>query len=628
MKHTLLWLCLVLCGSGALVAQPNFPSRIVLNPDMAPFYHGVASGDPLSNAVIIWTRVTPTGNETSFSGSWEMATDTSFGTVVQTGSFTTDASRDFTVKVDVAGLSPNTWYYYRFEVDGVKSVIGRTKTAPVGGVSQLRFGVASCSDYENGYFNAFRALGERNDIDAVIHLGDYIYEYYNANRGDRAGYPENEIITLSDYRMRYSQYRLDPDVAFAHQQYPFINVWDDHESANNSWRDGAQNHTPATEGDWETRKKNSVRAYYEWLPIRLTDANDSIRIFRHLPFGDMLDLFMIDSRLYDRDEEASTRDSVLLNDPNRRMIGPVQGEWLYDGLKNSQARWKVMGNQVMFVPFIFRINIPFVVDTTVFNGDGWDGYPLERQRILDTLAANDISNFVVLTGDIHTSWGNDIPSANVPYDNGNGSVGVEFVVTSITSSNGSAFQQLSGIIGLIEGQVRSQVPHIKYYDLVNHGYMVLNLTDQAAQADWYYVSGISSLDYTERFAAAWYTENDSNRLKESTTPTSLLGTPAIPAPPIQRLPSSVAANQLPVMLGSYPNPFNTSMTVQVYLPQPGNVEIVLLDMQGRTVATQHRALEEQGLHQIQLDWQDLAAGQYVLQVRTASGSVSRLVVKQ
>ena len=230
-------------------SQTSSP-RKSLDPTLYPFYHGVASGDPLSNAVILWTRFTDdTLSVDSVELNWRVATDTAMTDVISNGTGYAKLLKDWTYKVDATGLSPDTWYYYDFEALGYRSIRGRTKTAPLGDNDSARFAVVSCSNYEHGYFNAYRYLRNRNDFDAVLHLGDYIYEYeaggYSAGLVDRDNEPVNEIISLEDYRVRYSHYRLDDDLRALHQQYPFINVWDDHESANDSYIDGAQNHTPS-----------------------------------------------------------------------------------------------------------------------------------------------------------------------------------------------------------------------------------------------------------------------------------------------------------------------------------------------------------------------------------------------
>lgn len=278
------------------------------NAALAPFYHGVASGDPLKDAVIIWTRVTT--NQPDVNVTWKVATNTSMTNVVQQGMMVTDERKDYTVKVDVRSLQPNTTYYFQFEALGKKSEIGKTRTSPTGNVSNVRFGVVSCSNYQNGYFNVYEELADRTDIDAVIHLGDYIYEYETGGYGysdevGRGHLPNNEIVTLSDYRVRYSYYRLDPMLRKLHQQHPFILIWDDHEFSNDANKFGAENHDPSTEGSWEVRKNNAYKAYFEWMPVRANSIQE-YRLYRDFSYGDLADLLMLDTRIEGRDETVST----------------------------------------------------------------------------------------------------------------------------------------------------------------------------------------------------------------------------------------------------------------------------------------------------------------------------------
>lgn len=283
---------------------------------LAPFYHGVASGDPLKDAVIIWTRVTT--NATEVTVNWKVATDATMATIVKQGTVTTSDAKDYTVKIDVTDLNPNTTYYYQFEALGQSSEIGKTRTSPTGNVDNVRFGIVSCSNYQNGYFNAYQELSERTDIDAVIHLGDYIYEYETGGYGysdavGRGHLPENEIITLSDYRVRYSYYRLDPMLRSVHQQHPFILVWDDHEFSNDANKFGAENHDEATEGSWETRKNNAYKAYFEWMPVRANSIQE-YRLYRDFSYGNLADIFMLDTRIEGRGESVTTEEKMPTDD--------------------------------------------------------------------------------------------------------------------------------------------------------------------------------------------------------------------------------------------------------------------------------------------------------------------------
>ena len=480
----------------------------------------MASGDPLSDAVILWTRVSP-GADDPVEVWWEIAVDTAFEKRVQVGTFSTDGSRDFTVKVDVGELDPGRTYYYRFKSLGRTSPVGRTRTAPSGAVERLRFGVASCASLGHGYFHAYRALAEELDLDAVIHLGDYIYEYGSNEYGMVRDYePAHEIVTLEDYRLRHSQYKREADLAEAHRQHPFIVVWDDHESANNSWKNGAENHQP-DEGEWKDRKAAAIQAYFEWMPIR--ETADRSMIWRKLPFGDLADLVILDTRLWGRDEgDGALVGAPPADDPNHQLLGEDQEAWLEEQVKGSAARWKILGQQVMVG------NLIIVPGMTLANpGDQWHGYPSARKRFIDFLRGPDVDNVVVLTGDIHSSWANELvndPNDAAEYDpaTGEGSAAVEFVTPAITSPGIPDM-----FLGLID-TARAVNPHIRYVEPTLRGYMVVDLTPERASSAWYHFADITNPDDPgPMFATAWTVADGETRLtEESEAPTPRSDVPA------------------------------------------------------------------------------------------------------
>jgi alkaline phosphatase D len=597
-------------------AQPNSPSRSVLDPAYAPFYHGVASGDPLTDRVILWTRITTSAPSETVQ--WQIATDANFNNVVNSGSVTTDASKDYTVKVDATGLQENTWYYYRFSANGINSVIGRTRTAPTTGISNLRFAVLSCSNLPNGYFHVYRDIANRNEVDAVLHLGDYIYEYKNASQvaGDstRKHDPDKEITTLADYRIRHSQYKLDPDLRECHRQYPFIAVWDDHETTNNSWNGGAENHTDSTEGNWFARKNAGMKAYHEWMPIRsFAPGNDSI-IYRNIKFGNLADLVMIDTRLEGRDEQVPglivSQNNAQLNDTTRRLMSNTQMNWLNNELKNSTATWKIIGNQVMVAPL--------TITTSIVNPDQWDGYPHERKKVLDNILDNNIENVVFLTGDIHTSWANDIPytKANYNAQTGAGSVAVEFVCTSVTS--GSEIPITAAII-------QASNPHMKYIDLSKRGYVLLDITEQRTQGDWRHVSDIKQKNFTTSVSASWSVNKGERFLRLATSAIGAKsGMPSL-AP---GLVSSVQ-NIMPSMvkLHCFPNPFTREIRVEYYLLEAGQTTATVFDKRGKKVFEQPLPGNTIGLHEVALQLEKLSKGNYTVQLTTPKGIGFKEVLK-
>ncbi len=589
------------------------PSRSNLDGTLAPFYHGVASGDPLTDRIILWTRIT-TGNASETVG-WQIATDTSFSTVVNSGSVTTDSSKDYSVKVDATGLQANTWYYYRFSNNGTYSIVGRTRTMPTGNVSNLRLAVAACSNYQSGYFNAYRDIVNRNDVDAVIHLGDYYYEYGPDDfdpgiDSSRIQEPHKEVWTLADYRQRHSFYKLDPDLRTVHQQYPFIAVWDDHESANDSWNGGAENHTDSVEGYWPNRKEFSRTAYFEWMPIR--DVHNSVdTIHRVIPMGNLADLIMIDTRLEGREIQAGTTGATV-TDTNRTMLGYEQLNWYKQQLSSSSAKWKIIGNQVMFAPL--------KVLGTALNQDQWDGYPAERDKILRHISSNNINNVVVLTGDIHTSWANDIPHTDSTYvgSSGHGSACVEFVCTSVTSGSFITFPVPASIITTL-------IPHIKYAELSKRGYLLFDVTDQKVQGDWIYMSTVESRSFTSAVAASWCDLDGANHLTQCSGALIPRGTNPGLAPIISSI-----GNMKPddmVMISCYPNPAIKEVAIQYYIFKPGQVNILLSDLNGRIAYTQSAQHTQDGLYNTEIDLSGVASGTYLLAITAGNKMVSKKIVK-
>lgn len=583
----------------------NSLKRLSLDTLLAPFYHGVASGDPLPDAVIIWTRIT-TPDTGTVSGTWHIATDTLFANNLQSGPFATDASKDFTVKVDVQGLQANTFYYYRFDYNGQLSITGRTKTAPTGNVSNLRFAVASCSNYQNGYFNAYEHMMLRNDFDAVIHLGDYIYEYgANSSLPDRDHEPAHEIISLSDYRGRFSHYRLDAQLRGLHQNYPFITIWDDHESANNSWMGGAQNHTPGVEGDWVDRLDNSKTAYFEWMPIRDQATPNEHRGYRNIRYGDLADIVVIDTRVEGREEE--TTNTTTINDPNRTMLGTDQADWLELRLQDTTTQWKIIANQVMMAPL--------VTAGQILNPDQWDGYPAERQRLYNNIINNNIDNVVVITGDIHTSWANNLISGSNPGT----PVGVEFVTTSITSSSGN--------IPIPPSTIMQLLPHVKYVDLTKKGYLILDISPTKTQSDFFYVNTISEVDSSGSFGIAWYTNDGANTLIQGTE--IIAPKNSAPLVGVSNVEVGIRSTQPTelILLGAFPNPFHDKFVVQFYLQQPGNVTATMYDLAGKQVSVQALGQGTEGINLANVDGSKLPAGNYILVLDNGKQTYRKKVLK-
>ena len=492
------------------------------------FRHGVASGDPLPDRVILWTRVS--GVARAVPVEWEIARDRRFRQIVRRGEAVARPARDFTVKVDAKGLEAGTDYFFRFRSRGVRSPVGRTRTAPRGATSALRLVVATCGDYSRGLFNAYARIAELDDIDAVVHLGDYIYEADRKN-GVRRHKPARECVTLRDYRRRYASYRADPALAAMHARHPVIWVWDDHETVDGTWRDGADpaDHDPAEHGPFAARKAVALRAALEWLPIRVPDRAQPERIYREFAFGDLVDLIMIDTRRIGRDRQGEGnvegeffRQTGEFADPARQLLGAEQEQWLIDRLAASRARWRLLGNQVVFSP-IKVAGAPEAAGTSVYaNPDQWDGYAPARRRVLDALEQHEIADLVVLTGDVHASMAYEItddPNNPAAYDpaTGRGSYGVEFVAPSISSAGDP--QDPEDVEGVVErlmqdggDALRVPNPHLKYIEARRNGYLLLDVGAEQLRAEYWLVPTVTRPTDEQELAQAFTVSRGAPRL--------------------------------------------------------------------------------------------------------------------
>ncbi|MDV8149033.1 alkaline phosphatase D family protein [Arthrobacter sp. B10-11] len=474
------------------------------------FAHGVASGDPMPDSVLLWTRVTPSAEALPGSGlgpdvpvGWEVAADPGFRKVAARGTANTGAARDHTVKVVAGRLSPATTYWFRFTVGQSVSPAGRTRTAPAAGapVDRLKFGVVSCANWQAGYFSSYRHLAARGDLDAVLHLGDYLYEYgpgeYQARDVVvRPHEPAHEMTRLSHYRRRHAQYKSDPDLQALHAAAPFIVTWDDHESANDAWKSGAENHTEGTEGAWSERFAAAHQAYAEWMPVRYEPGG---RIYRRLDFGSLASLSMLDLRSY-RDQQAASGIDGAVKDPARTITGAAQMDWLLGNLESTGPQWKLVGNPVMIAP----VRVPSTLSTAElaavqklmggtsisgvpYNVDQWDGYEADRNRVVGHLRDNAVKDTVFLTGDIHSGWACDIPADPASYPATGDSVAAELVCTSVTSDNLDDILNVPPRTGsvAVENAIKAANPHVKYLDFDSHGYSVLDVTPAGVRMDWY-----------------------------------------------------------------------------------------------------------------------------------------------
>ncbi|HCW07546.1 MAG TPA: alkaline phosphatase [Cytophagales bacterium] len=477
----LVWAALISCQT----KKPNQESKFVeltselYNLTAKPFYHGVASGDPLKDRVILWTRVTPDDSTSVLKVKWEISPSKDFSSNVKTDSTSTSYAQDFTVKIDATGLMAGTKYYYRFSALGVTSEIGETKTLPENPDS-LKLAVVSCANWEWGFFTPYEKIAQRNDVDAVVHLGDFIYEVATGKYGDttigRINIPKHEIVSLKDYRLRYSQYRLDKGLHDVSQKYPMIAVWDDHEIANNSYTEGAQNHQPE-EGDYTKRKNAARQAYYEWIPIR-----EGKNHYRTFSFGKLADLIMLDERLAGRQKQVDSISDPTYKSEDRTMLGKEQLTWFEDQLKNSKATWKILGNQVIFSD----VNTKPLYPNMPTNFDTWDGYPAEKKKVKDFIIQNKIKDLIFITGDAHSSWAieaaTDVRKTYSPF-------AIELVTTSVSSANGNESATDETVMKQ-EAEMIQQNPHIKYLNNRDHGYLLLTIKPEKINAAWWFVKSV------------------------------------------------------------------------------------------------------------------------------------------
>ena len=616
MKHTLLYLFLFI-STHASIGQTNYKIRCEADSLLAPFYHGVASGDPSADGFIIWTRITVEDDETP-SVSWRVATDTLFTSIVASGTSEADINSDFCLHIEVSGLNANTWYYYQFTYNGLHSLTGRTKTLPIGDVDSIRFAVISCASLNAGYFNVYDIITKRNDFDAVIFLGDYIYEYesdgygYN-NAVDRPYEPDDEIIDLSDYHTRHSQYKLDAQLRTLHQNFPFICLWDDHEFADNAYNDGAVNHQPLFEGDWDERVNCAEDAYFDWMPVR--KSNDTLfpnKTYRAFNFGDLADLYVLDTRIDDRDKQLDYFDTNW-DDTSRHIISLTQRNWLFNNLKNSNAQWKVIGQQVMVSP-LTAFGIPI-------NDDQWDGYPQDQEIFLQFLRDSIPSNKVILTGDIHSSWANDVATPSYSPGVHLGSAAVEFVGPSVTSP--------SMELGWAEDAIQLMNEHIKFIDIEHRGFLMLDISKTKTQGDYYFINNINSIDTNYNYDDSWYCPDGDNFLFHSDSATIRPEHKKIPlAPECPQAPdtASIIINEFDiVVLGTYPNPVHDILTIQYALFENTDFQIAIFDLQGKIIFENSYSAQK-GLYVEKINVSEFSSGEYICSFITKRNTISKKIV--
>lgn len=524
----------------ACISRDDRPNLSIVN-----FNYGVASGDPSSSSVILWTHAEPQDKSQVVNIQWELASDSAFKDVVRSGLIKTKQNQDFTAKVDVQELSPATQYYYRFIGAQMTSPTGITRTLPQGSIEQVKLVVVSCSNYPAGYFNAYQDAAQIKDIDAVLHLGDYIYEYPmggyatdKANEIGRALAEDNatELLNLEDYRKRYALYRSDKGLQALHAAAPFIVVWDDHEVCNDTYKNGAENHN-AGEGDFFARRAAAIQAYYEWLPIRPPYGEQKPEIYRSFEFGSLLSLYMLDTRLIGRDKQLSYQDyrdtktqqldvnSFLtdLNKPQRTLMGKTQFSWLEKAVSQSTSQWQMLGQQVLMAKMLIPAEVfaggelvqtaqriaalktlkdqldaggnlskadrTRLASVMPYNLDAWDGYPAEREAVYALFKTLN-KPLVVLAGDTHNAWYSKLK------DKDGYPIGVEFATPGITSPGIETYLKLDdNSAPKVASDLTALIDELEYCNLHQRGYLVVTVTPQNMLAEWRFVDNILSEDY-------------------------------------------------------------------------------------------------------------------------------------
>ncbi len=480
------------------------------------FTHNVASGEPSAYSMLLWTRFVPAKGGTAKVRA-EVSDTAEFSRIEAGGQVITGPWRDHTVKITVDGLKPASRYFYRFiGPDGTISPVGRTKTLPVGAVKRFNLAIFSCSNMGFGLFNAYGHAAARADVDAVLHMGDYFYEYgrggYDAGAGFASRiFPETEAISLADYRLRYASYRTDPDLQALHASAPMIVMQDDHESANDSWEGGAQNHQEA-DGDWSIRRNAATQAWREWLPV-------GEQPWKAYQIGDLATYYRTDTRTIARSRQpdltelmksddaaqalATFRDGAYMDDA-ATMMGSEQESWLYRSFARDTSKWSVLGVGTNmgygYTPkealgwigpsaeqrsrdYVAR-GIQAAQAGLPSNMDNWGGYPKARSRLLSAAQRAD-TNLVVVTGDSHNGWAFDLPE-------GGKAAGVEFGGHSVSSPGFEQATKGTDPLTVARAMVAASPQEMRWADTSNRGYMMLSLTPQAARNEWVFMETIKS----------------------------------------------------------------------------------------------------------------------------------------
>jgi alkaline phosphatase D len=470
-----------------------------------PFTLGVASGDPLPNGIVLWTRLAPVPllgggmPDANFSVGWEVAEDEKMARIIRQGVAVASPGLAHSVHIEVDGLKPDRWYWYRFHVGDAVSPIGRTRTAPTDDAlnTRCRFGFASCQNFEDGYFTAYKDMVE-SDLDLIIHLGDYIYEQAPRKNKVRTHSGDGELNSLASYRNRHAQYKTDLDLQRAHQLYPWLVTWDDHEFDNNCAGDISEE-AHVGKSEYLERRACAYQAYYEHMPLRATSVpkRASLQLYRTISFGQLLRFQVLDTRQYRSDQPCGDGNRQACEgvfDPKATILGTQQEQWLEDALRSSPAKWNVLAQQIM----MGRVDRA-PGESVAWSMDQWGGYDVPRKRLLTYLRDQKIRNPVVLTGDIHSNWVNDL---KIDFDNlEDPTVATEFVGTSI-SSGGNGKEQIKASESFL-----SENPFVKFYN-AERGYVRCEVTEKSWTSEYRVFEEISKPDVPGQTRATFVVESD------------------------------------------------------------------------------------------------------------------------
>jgi alkaline phosphatase D len=592
-KRLLMTVCCIAFFYGAQ-AQIIYPAHMYADTVHAPFYYGVASGDAMTDRVIIWTHITvDTTQADSAVVYYEVASDSLFAHIILSGSITTNDSVDWTVKKDITGLQPDTYYYYRFH-DGQQhySCVGRTRTAPAGNHTRVRFAVISCSSIYSGFFNAYRQIGFRNDLNSVIHLGDYIYDFVDENEEIRVPQPyPAEPATLAEWRDRHRYYLLDPDLRFARQMHPFSIMWDNHDISG-------------------TDKIAPTRAFMEYTPTRQQHVADHTKIYRKLSFGNLADVILLDMML--------PRNVDVLPGGGYSALGMQQYNWFIQQLGASAARWKIIGSQKMFSQWVIRALEPVLGNPGgVLNPKAWDGFHEERMNILNFIESNQINNILFISGDAHVSAACDVakyPSDSAFYNRftGAGSLAAEFLPTSVSRGNFDEQGFPVSVISQVIDLSMQENPHQQYLDLTRHGYGILDIKPDSISAQFWYcdILNITNQQELGKEMVMLHNENHWKRNVQGTTVRPL-------------------KQEKFIVSDIYPNPAEDVIYLDVQAPKMFSFLVKIFEFHsGRLqIEEKYRIHEPNTVQTIKINLNRLPAGAYLMQIYSEAQAQHRVFVK-